>query len=769
MISGETGSGKSTQLPLIALQAGIGVRGLIGHTQPRRIAARGVAARLASQMGSSLGKEVGFKIRFDDKTGNDTFVKLMTDGILLAETQSDRFLNQYELIIIDEAHERSLNIDFLLGGLKRMLAKRRDLKLIITSATINTERFANHFTVDPDQPVPIINVEGRTYPVELRYNPPETDGDVDSQADVSDHVVQSCRELVATEDGDILVFLPTEADIRGVSKKLKGALSGSRIDILPLYARLSTSQQNEIFQPKSARRIVLATNVAESSITVPRISCVVDTGTARISHYSARSKVQRLPIQSISQASADQRSGRCGRIGPGVCVRLYAEDDFESRQKFTTPEIRRTNLASVILQTLHLRLGDIEEFPFIDPPRVESIRDGFKTLFEIGAVDEKKQLTQLGRRLGRLPVDPRIGRMIFAAGDEGCLEDVLVIAAALEIQSPKLRPVERKQAADTAHEQFADEQSDFLALLNLWNWYQDRKEDLSKSKLRRACEQNFISYQLMRQWQEIHRQLRSMVQREGLKGKRGGTNESYAAIHRSLMTGLLSGVAMLGDKHEYTGAGGIKFHLWPGSDVFGAKPKWIIAAEVLETTRRYGRTVAAISPDWIERIAPHLIKKRHTDARWSKKKQSVMASEHVSLFGLPIVAGRAIHFGKIDPLAARTIFIERGLCGEEYTGTPDFHVHNEWLIEDLEKETAKTRDRKMVIDPWARQLFYEKQLPEDVFDSRSLLEKLKSDSSLDGKLRMTKADLLPGVDVESSKATISGRSQNRFDGNPDRV
>ena len=805
VISGETGSGKSTQLPLIALRAGIGVRGMIGHTQPRRIAARGVAARLASQIGTKLGTDVGFKIRFDDKTGNDTFIKLMTDGILLAETQSDRFLNQYELIIIDEAHERSLNIDFLLGGLKGILAKRRDLKLIITSATINTQRFADHFTVDPEKPVPIIDVEGRTYPVELRYSPLESQTETNenrSQQEVADHVVNTCRELVHQEDGDILVFLPTEADIRTVSKKLKGALSGSRVDVLPLYARLSTGQQNEIFQPKAARRIVLATNVAESSITVPRISCVVDTGTARISHYAAKSKVQRLPIQAVSQASANQRSGRCGRIGPGVCVRLYSEEDYDTRQKFTTPEIRRTNLASVILQTLHLRLGDIEEFPFIDPPRIEAVRDGFKTLFEIGAVDEKKRLTKDGKRLARLPVDPRIGKMVFAADREGCLEEVLVIASALEIQSPKLRPAERKGAADKAHEQFAHESSDFLALLNLWDWYHERKADLSKSRLRKACEQNFISFSLMRQWQEIFRQLKSMVQREGMKtrgratlppggsdgtaqgqhrlgrakdqeatgdrktphpprrqkGRRPSQREGdverscdYDAIHRSLLTGLLSGVAMLGDKHEYTGSGGIKFHLWPGSDVFGAKPKWIIAAEIVETTRRYGRTVASISPDWIERIAAHLIKKRHTDARWSKKKQSVMASEHVSLFGLPIVAGRAVHFGTIDPAAARTIFIEDGLCGEEFEATPDFYIHNQWLVEELEKETAKTRDRSKVIDPYAISMFYEQNLPEDVFDNRSLLQKLKSDSTVDQKLRMTKADLLPGVDVEQSK------------------
>lgn len=749
VISGETGSGKSTQLPLIALRAGIGVRGMIGHTQPRRIAARGVAARLASQIGTPLGKDVGFKIRFDDKTGSNTFVKLMTDGILLAETQSDQFLNQYELIIIDEAHERSLNIDFLLGGLRRLLAKRRDLKLIITSATINTQRFADHFTVSKEKPVPIIDVEGRTYPVEIRYAPSASIAEQESQREVTDHVVQTCRELVHSEDGDILVFLPTEADIRTVSKKLKGALSGSRIEVLPLYARLSTGQQNEIFQPKAARRIVLATNVAESSITVPRISCVIDTGTARISHYAAKSKVQRLPIQAVSQASANQRSGRCGRIGPGVCVRLYSEEDYETRQKFTTPEIRRTNLASVILQTLHLRLGDIEEFPFIDPPRIENVRDGFKTLFEIGAVDEKKRLTKEGKRLARLPVDPRIGKMIFSADREGCLEEVLVIASALEIQNPKLRPVDRKQAADQAHEQFAHENSDFLALLNLWDWYHQRKEDLSKSKLRRACEQNFISFSLMRQWQEIYRQLKSMIRREGLKTR--GRKDNYDAIHRSLLSGLLSGVALLGDKHEYTGSGGIKFHLWPGSDVFGAKPKWIVAAEIVETTKRYGRTVASISPDWIERIAAHLVKKRHTDARWSKKKQSVMASEHVSLFGLPIVAGRAVHYGTIDPAAARTIFIDNGLCGEEFQATPDFYIHNQWLVEELEKETAKTRDRKMVIDPWAVSSFYEKHLPEDVFDNRSLLQKLKSDPSVDQSLRMTKADLLPGVDVEQSK------------------
>ncbi len=743
VVSGATGSGKSTQLPLIALDAGLGVRGMIGHTQPRRIAARGVAARLASQIGSPLGSDVGFKIRFDDKTSPKSFIKLMTDGILLAETRSDRFLNNYELIIIDEAHERSLNIDFLLGGLKRVLRTRRDLKLIITSATINTKRFADHFTDNEKRPVPIIDVEGRTYPVETRYLPPPAEVETGSQ-EISDHVVEACRGLIREKDGDILVFFPTEADIRQTSKKLKGMLGGSTIEILPLYARLSTAQQNTIFQPGKARRIVLATNVAESSITVPRISCVVDTGTARISRYAARSKVQRLPIEPVSRASADQRAGRCGRIGPGVCVRLYSEDDYENRSQFTTPEIRRTNLASVILQTLHLRLGPIDEFPFIDPPHPEAIRDGYKTLFEIGAVDDHRRITSEGKRLAKLPVDPRIGKMVFSADRENCLAEVLVIAAALEIQNPKLRPAEKQKAADAAHEKWNHEKSDFLSMLKIWDWYHERKESLSNSKLKRACQQNFLSFMQMRQWQEVYRQLRSMVQREGLKIRT--RRNDYGAIHRSLLSGLLSGVAMLSDKHEYTGSGGIKFNLWPGSGVFEEKPTWIIAGEVVETSRRYGRTIASISPDWIEKLASHLIKKRHTDARWSKKKQSVLVSEHVSLFGLPIVAGRPVHWGPIDPESARTVFIEHGLCGDSFQATPDFFIHNQWLNDDLENESAKTRNRDLVVDPFAAQAFYEKHLPNDVFDNRSLLQKIKSDPELDQRLRMTRSDLVPGAD-----------------------
>ena len=748
VISGETGSGKSTQLPLIALEAGFGISGTIGHTQPRRIAARGVAARIASQLGSAQGTDIGFKIRFDDKTSQNTYVKLMTDGILLAETQSDRFLDQYDLIIIDEAHERSLNIDFLLGCLTRILRKRPDLRLVITSATINTQSFADHFAEAIGAAVPIISVEGRTYPVDILYRPPAEEES--AQNDPLDLVVDTVRELAEIDDGDSLIFLPTEADIRSLAKKLRDAkLPGTRTEILPLYARLSTDQQNLIFNPGNSRRIVLATNVAESSITVPRIRFVIDTGTARISHYSPRSKVQRLPIQAVSQASANQRAGRCGRIGPGICVRLYSEDDFQQRPKFTVPEIRRTNLASVILQTLALNLGLIDEFPFIDPPRADSIRDGYKTLFEISAIDQRRKLTKLGRRLARLPVDPRIGRMIFAADRESCLSEILIIAAALEIQDPRVRPAEKKKQADEAHEKFKDERSDFISLLNIWDFFHELKSDLSRGKLKRACVQNFISYSLMRQWQDIHRQLKAMVAQQRLKA--GKRKDDYDAIHRSLLTGLLSGIANLTDRHEYTGAGGIKFNLWPGSGIFNQKPKWVMVSEIVETTKRYGRVAAKISPDWIEPIADHIVKRRYADPRWSKKQQSVMASEHVSLFGIPIVAGRAIHYGRIDSEAARDVFIRDGLSGDEFTGKQDFYLHNQWLLEELSNEAAKTRVRDLIVDPQDVVDFYQKSLPENVFDTRSLNKVIKDDHELDQKLRMTRADILPNSGNDATR------------------
>lgn len=745
VVSGATGSGKSTQLPLIALEMGYGVSGLIGHTQPRRIAARGVAARIADQLKTKLGTVVGYKMRFADETRSDTLVKLMTDGILLAETQSDRFLEAYDLIIVDEAHERSLNIDFLLGYLKRMLGKRRDLRLVITSATIDTQRFAEHFTLDPEKPVPIIDVEGRTFPVEIVYK--EIGSEIDQQ-DPHDQVVQSCQELAGCDSGDMLVFLPTEKDIRTVAKKLRAArfpgdTPSRQTEILPLYARLTTEQQNQIFQAHSSRRIVLATNVAESSITVPGIKYVVDTGTARISRYAPRSKVQRLPIEAISQASADQRAGRCGRVEPGVCIRLYGKDDYDNRAQFTTPEIRRTNLASVILQTLSLQLGNIEEFPFIDPPRPEMVRDGYKTLFEIGAVDRSYRLTKLGRRLSKMPVDPRIGKIIFEADQNGCLADVLIIAAALEVQDPRQRPLEKQQAADTAHEQFRHPKSDFLSLLNLWDFFQQQKENLSNSKLRKCCVTNFLSYSLMQQWRDIYRQLRAMARDAKLSlGERRG---DYNAIHQSLLAGFLSGSALLEDRFEYTGAGGVKFHLWPGSGVFEAKPKWVIVGEIVETTKRYGRTVAKIEPEWIEPLAEHLLKRKYVDPHYSSKKQAAMAYENVTLFGLPIVSRRRTGYSKINPEESRRLFIDHGLVEGELRANHAFYRANQNLRLSIQEVADKTRDRTMVVDDFRVAQFYDERLPDNAVDHASLTKLLKDDSSLNSRLQMEQADLLPGT------------------------
>ncbi len=743
VVSGETGSGKSTQLPLLAMELGFGVSGMIGHTQPRRIAARSVAARIADQTNTKVGDVVGYKMRFADETKPETLVKLMTDGILLAETQSDRFLSNYDLIIVDEAHERSLNIDFLLGFLKRILQKRNDLRLVITSATIDTERFAEHFTINPEKPAPVINVEGRTFPVEIIYK--ESDSEID-QHDPHDQVVQSCLELANFDSGDVLVFLPTEKDIRTVAKKLRAAHfsgdAGSRqTEILPLYARLTTEQQNQIFQSHQHRRIVLATNVAESSITVPGIKYVVDTGTARISRYSPRSKVQRLPIEAVSQASANQRAGRCGRVEPGVCIRLYGEEDYESRPQFTTPEIRRTNLASVILQTLSMQLGDIESFPFIDPPRPEMVRDGYKTLFEIGAVDHSQNLTPLGKRLSRMPVDPRIGKIVFAAEENGCLADVLIIAAALEVQDPRQRPLEKQQAADTAHEQFRHPQSDFLSLLNLWDFFQTQKDNLSNSKLRKCCVTNFLSFNLMQQWRDIYRQLRTMAREAKLSfGERRG---DYDLIHKSLLAGYLSGVAQLEDRFEYTGAGGVKFNLWPGSGVFESKPKWVIVGEIVETTKRYGRTVAKISPEWIEPLAEHLVKRRYVDPYYSSKKQAAMAHENVTLFGLPVVTRRRVGYSNINPEESQRLFIDHGLVEGQLRANHSFYNANQHLRQSIQDLADKTRDRTMVVDDFRVAQFYDERLPLDAVDHASLTKLLKDDSSLDSSLKMIQSDLLP--------------------------
>ncbi len=750
IVCGETGSGKSTQLPKICLEVGRGIDGFIGHTQPRRIAARSIAARLADELGTPLGGAVGFKVRFADQTRPETYVKLMTDGILLAETQHDRFLDQYDTLIIDEAHERSLNIDFLLGYLKRLLPRREDLRVIITSATIDAARFADHFA-GPGGAAPVIEVSGRTYPVEVLYRPLDADEESGNEPDMSDAVLSAIDELARHGPGDMLVFLPTEREIRETAKLLRGrTIPGSppgATEILPLYARLSAAEQNKVFAPHKHRRIVLATNVAESSLTVPGIRYVVDTGTARISRYSPRSKIQRLPIEAVSQASADQRMGRCGRIGPGVCIRLFSEEDYQNRDRYTTPEIRRTNLASVILQCLALNLGDIEDFPFLDPPRPDNIRDGYRTLFELGAIDDKHRLTPVGKRLSRLPVDPRMGRIILAGEDEGCLHEILIIAAALEIQDPRERPVDKQQAADEQHAKFLHPESDYLGYLKLWDFYHHLKETLSRNQLRRACQQNFLSYNRMREWQDIHLQLLRLTQEIGLKSR--PRRDDYAAIHRALLAGLLSGVAMRSDKHEYIGAGGTRFHLWPGAGPFGTRPAWIVAAELVETSRRYLRTIGRVEPEWIEPLASHLVKRSYSEPHWSRRRGTVRAYEKVSLLGLPLVVRRPVRYGPIDPAAARQLFIRHALVEGDCDLRVEFLQHNRQVVEEIQSWGAKTRRHDLVIDEAAYYGFYDARIPADVYDVATFQRWWKQKGRrVEDHLRITPADLL-GEDVEA--------------------
>ena len=755
IVAGETGSGKSTQLPKICLEAGFGITGLIGHTQPRRIAARSIAARLADELSVTLGHEVGFKIRFTDRTNPDTYVKLMTDGILLAETQSDRFLERYDVIILDEAHERSMNVDFLLGYIKRLLGRRPELRLIVTSATIDPERFCQFFA-DQTGPVPVVEVSGRSYPVELRYRPLLSEDSEEEDVDLLSGIVQAVRELARIDRGHILVFLPTERDIRDTAKRLRAeTLPGDGVrttEIVPLYARLSAKEQGRVFQPNNDRRIVLATNVAESSLTVPGIRYVIDTGTARISRYAPRSKVQRLPIEAVSQASADQRKGRCGRVAPGVCIRLYSQEDYEGRARYTTPEIRRTNLASVILQAKALKLGPVEDFPFLDPPGAESLRDGYRTLFEIEAIDSRRELTPIGRRLSQLPVDPRIGRMILAAEDEDCLAEILIIASALEIQDPRERPIERQQLADEAHGQWKDEQSDFVSLLRLWDFYHRLKESLSRNKLRKACQQNFLSFNRMREWTEIQRQLQDLTTRAGMK--QVPRQDDNGSIHRALLAGFLSGVAYRSGDHTHTGAGGIQLRLWPGSGLFQQKPKWIVAAELVETTQRYARMVARINPNWVEPIADHLVKRTYSDPHWHEKSCSAMAWERVTLFGLPLVARRRVAYGPIDPKVSRELFIQHGLVERQLSITDSFFVNNTKVLDDVTRLAAKTRSREYLVDDYAVYRFYDQRLPEDVYDLVQLRKWLRgSDHSATDHLHMSVRDF-----VENETATNAAES-----------
>ena len=741
VVCGETGSGKSTQLPKFLLEAGLGREAMIGHTQPRRLAARSIASRLSDELDTQLGKLVGYQVRFGDHTSPDTLIKLMTDGILLAETQSDRFLDSYDAIIIDEAHERSLNIDFLLGYLRQLQGKRPDLKIIITSATIDAERFAEHFA-DEAGPAPIVNVEGRGFPVEMQYLPWEDAvSETTAGYDLSRHVIAGIESL---SGGDTLVFLPTERDIRFVSHRVSSHFTrkgmDGRIDLLPLYARLPQKEQQKIFQPSgNKRRIIFATNVAESSLTVPGIRCVVDAGTARISRYSARSKLQRLPIEPVSRASADQRAGRCGRVGPGVCVRLYSEEDYESRDDFTTPEIRRTNLASVILKTKTLRIGRLEEFPLLDPPRPESIREGVRTLIELGAMDDRRELTDIGWKLGYMPVDPRVGRIILAADENGVLPEILPIAAALEIPDPRDRPPEKQQAADEAHAPFADPRSDFLSWLRLWRYYEEARSEHSRSKLTRVLRKQFLSPNRMREWSDIYRQLKEMAgtslgDRKKKRRKIGAIrfidddsklvdDDKYAAIHQSLLTGLLTGVATIGDKKEYLGAHNLKLHLWPGSGVFDAKPKWIVAAELVETAKQYARTVAKIQPQWIEAVASHVLKRSHSDPHWGGKAGGAFCYQRLSLYGLPVVARRRVPLPPLDPATSRDLLIEHGLTEQGLKTTAKFIRHNRQLREAIESLAAKTRRRDLVIDSYVVQRFYQERLPDEISD-RGRLEKL---------------------------------------------
>ncbi|HMI68926.1 MAG TPA: ATP-dependent RNA helicase HrpA, partial [Solirubrobacteraceae bacterium] len=706
VVAGETGSGKTTQLPKLCLELG---RTAIAHTQPRRLAARTVAQRIADELKVPLGGPVGYAIRFSDRSSPDTLIRLMTDGLLLAQTRRDRLLRRYDTIIVDEAHERSLNIDFLLGYVKRILPQRPDLRLIVTSATIDPEQFSRHF-----DRAPVIEVSGRTYPVEVRYRPvvdPDTT-DADPDRDQIEAIGDAIEELARAGPGDVLVFLSGEREIRDTADALSGRLPAD-VEILPLYARLSTAEQQRVFKAHQRRRIVLATNVAETSLTVPGIRYVVDPGTARISRYSARLKVQRLPIERISQASADQRKGRCGRTSDGICIRLYAEDDFEERARFTDPEILRTNLASVILQMAAHGLGEIEDFPFLDPPDRRQVRDGVLLLQELGALDAKQRLTRLGRRLARLPVDPRLGRMVLEAGRHACADEVIVIAAALSIQDPRERPTEKRQAADEQHARFADERSDLLAYLNLWHYLHERQRALSGSAFRRLCRAEFVHFLRVREWQDLVAQLR-----EAARELRIEVNQTPAEpddVHRALLAGLLSHIGMRDpSRREYQGARGARFAIFPGSSLAKRQPNWVMAAELVETSRLWGREVARIEPAWVEPLAEHLARRTYSEPRWDRKRSAVVATERVTVYGLPVVAGRTVAYGRIDPELARELFIRRALVERDWDTRHAFFAENGRMLEEVDALERRTRRRDVLVGDEVLVAFFDERIPSDV-------------------------------------------------------
>ena len=752
IICGETGSGKTTQLPKICLELGRGAAGLIGHTQPRRLAARSVAERIAEELKSEIGSAVGYKVRFTDHTSRDACVKLMTDGILLAETQTDRYLAAYDTIIIDEAHERSLNIDFLLGYLKQLLPRRPDLKVIITSATIDAERFSQHFNG-----APVLEVSGRTYPVEILYRPLTSKDEDDAEVELTDAIVDAADELARHGEGDILVFLPGEREIREAAEALRKSTLRRNDEILPLFARLSHAEQHKIFHPSGAkRRIVLATNVAETSLTVPGIKYVIDTGLARVKRYSARAKVEQLHVEKISQAAARQRSGRCGRVSAGVCIRLFSEEDFNSRPEFTDPEIVRSNLAAVILRMAALNLGDVAAFPFLEMPDSRYINDGFQVLLELGAVNEHNRLTKLGEQMARLPIDPKIARILLAAKKHDCMAEILVIASALSIQDPRERPLEARDAAAKAHERFTDKQSDFLAYLNIWDSFQrERDKGLSNKQLVQWCRQYFLSHLRMREWRELHHQLAQTAIEMGLTTKeaafrqpptqeqlrpsesqgdqdlaaklkqkqldkkqhraqiRAAKEAGYEQIHRALLTGLIANVGMKSpDGNDYTGARGSRFHLFPASALFKAKPKWVMAAELVETTKLYARDVAAIQPEWIEQEAPHLVRYHYFEPHWEQKRGEVIASERVTLYGLTVLPRRPVSYGRIAPEEAREIFIRSALVAQECDLKAEFFVHNKKLIKEISELEHKARRQDVLVDDEALFAFYHERLPD---------------------------------------------------------
>lgn len=733
VVCGATGSGKTTQLPKICLEAGRGTFGMIGHTQPRRIAARAIADRLAVELATSVGGAVGYQVRFTDRTGPDCRVKLMTDGILLREIENDRQLRRYDTLIIDEAHERNLNIDFLLGVLKRLLPQRPDLRIIITSATIDPQRFADFFGG-----APVIEVSGRSYPVEVRYRPLIGD-DEETELSLPEGVVNAVRELDRDSRGDVLVFLPGEKQIRDAADELgKGRLHHT--EILPLYSRLSTRDQERIFERHTQRRVVLATNVAETSLTVPGIRYVIDSGLARISRYSVRGKVQRLPIEPVSQASADQRKGRCGREAEGICIRLFAEDEFLQRPEFTPPEILRTNLASVILQMATLGLGEPEDFPFVDPPDTRLINDGYRLLQELKAVDDDRRVTSLGKQIAALPVDPRLARMLMAAGHHNCVTEMLVLSAFLASQDPRERPSDAQQQADQRHATYADPRSDFVTILNLWKLFNDQSAALSGNQLRKWCRENFLSFLRMREWQELYRQLGDIV--EELKLSANQAAAEYGDLHQAILTGFLGGIGVLDERREYEGARGTRFVIAPGTPLSSKPPKWIVAASLMETTRLYARMVAAVEPQWIEAAGQHLVKRNYSEPHWVEERGFVAAFESTSLYGLTLAARRRVNYGNVAPREAQEIFVREALIEGRSRLRAPFLVENRALKAQVERMEAKIRRRDILIDEQAQSDFYLSRLPPEINSIAAMERWLRDPAGRHGaELKMTLSDL----------------------------